>query len=109
MVALAEVRSIQGWRLPASWRAALIVLRERLPRDPAVWECVSPGVTLDLRPVIRDTTRPMRTRTLCAVAHAFVNDDSMMVPFDQLIDLSDRDLRSVLDALAVVRGGLPID
>lgn len=104
-----QAREVPGKaNLPAYWRAALTVLAEAFARDEAVWACVSPGDALDLRPVIYDRARSDADRVLLVFAEGLVNDP-MMLPLDRLLALDDRRLRVFLDALAIARGGLPID
>lgn len=95
--------------LPRPWRAACTLLCERFdPADTAVWDHVHPGVSIDLTGVIHDQTRPMPQRVMAAVAQGLV-DGLTLIPTGQLVTLADRDMRSVLDALAIARGSLPID
>lgn len=95
-------------RMAAPWRATMVVLCERFARDRAVWECVQPGESIDLTPLLIDRARPLAERVMLAAAQSF-HDPTVMLPFGQLVALDDRQLRSVLDALAIARGSLPID
>lgn len=95
-------------RLSTPWRAACVVLCEQFPRDADVWARVTPGQACDLLPLIRDTARPMSQRVMLAVAQGII-DGATVVPVAELPRLSDRQLSSVLSALAIVRGAWPLD
>lgn len=95
-------------RMTAPWRACMVVLCERFRDDAQVWARVVPGESIDLTPLLHDLGRPLRQRVVLAVAQSFL-DPTTTLPFGQLVHLPDRDLRSVLDALAIARGSLPID
>lgn len=93
--------------LPAEWRAATLILRDRFAYDDDVWVTVEPGRRLDLYPLIGDQGRPMGDRVLLAAAQGFI-DRTTGVPVGYLTELDDERLRLFLDALAVARGGLPV-
>lgn len=99
---------VQSARQTTPWRAALVILCERFARDQDVWARVTPGESIDLTPLFHERARPLRERVMLAAAQSFL-DPTVTLPFAQLVALSDRDLRSVLSALAIARGGLPID
>lgn len=94
--------------LTREWRAAVVVLCAGFPHDRAVWARVSPGESIDLLPLVADQSRPMRERLLLAVAQGLV-DGRTTVPVHELVVLHDSRMRLVLDALAIARGGLPVD
>ena len=83
-------------RMTAPWRACMVVLCERFPRDEQVWARVVPGESCDLTPLLADRGRPLAQRVVLAAAQSFI-DPATTLP------------RSVLDALAIARGSLPID
>lgn len=93
------------------WRAALIVLCGAFGRDGEVWQHVQPGVHLDLAGLAVDPRRSPAERLLLTVAASLCQPDSgHQVNPGALVELSDRSLRLVLDALAVARGrALPVD
>jgi hypothetical protein len=94
--------------LTREWRAAVVILTTAIGDDEAVWEHVSPGVSIDMSPLLADLGRPMRDRIMLAVAQGLC-DGTTMVPFRELVALGDTRLRLVLDALAIARGSLPVD
>jgi hypothetical protein len=97
-------------QMPASvmadprWRAALIVLCEQFGRDPSVWQAVDVGVAIDWRKLLDDPDRTAGERALLGFAAGLVADDAPGVDVAALVELEDRKLRSLLDALAVARG-----
>lgn len=95
--------------LPAPWRAVCVILCEQFGRDRRVWARVQAGESIDLAPEVADVRRPMAERLMLATAQSII-DGTTLVPVGRLFaDLSDRQLRSVIDALAIARGSLPID
>lgn len=106
MATLTQVPGLVG--LSPAWRASCVVLCTAFPHDRAVWAHTRPGVSLDLSAASRDPARSQSDRTLLACAQSLV-DDAVAVPLTQLAALPDGKLRLVLDALAIVRGGLPVD
>jgi hypothetical protein len=95
-------------RMSPTWRASCVILCAHFARDRAVWDAVVPGESIDLGPLVYDQDRPVAQRVLLAVAQSF-HDPAMLLPFGHLATLPDRQLRTVLDALAIARGSLPID
>ena len=102
--------------LPATWRAACVILCGAFPRDPEVWAHVTPGEQHRLMDLVADQGRPMSERVLLAAA-AGLADGHTLLPFGQLVSLSDSRLRLVLvprhperfDSVArlLVASGLP--
>lgn len=95
-------------QLAAPWRAACVILASGFPKDEHVWDQVVPGQSIDLGPLLADTSRPMAERMLLAIAQGLV-DGRTTVPVGELVKLPDGWLRLALDALAIARGSLPID
>lgn len=103
------VRTVPGaGSLPTPWRAALTILRSEFACDEQVWSQVQPGVYCHLRGLVRDLARPPAARLMLACAQSIL-DGTERVPLDRVADLSDDQLRLVLDALAIARGSLPVD
>lgn len=99
---------VQSARMSAPWRASLVILCAHFRDDGPVWACVRPGESIDLTPVLHDRARSIDTRVLLAVAQSF-HDPDVVIPAGRLAHMRASQLRTVLDALAIARGGLPID
>lgn len=95
--------------LSPAWRAAVVILTTRFGRDTEVWEHVIPGDSIDLMPLLADRRRRQADRLLLAVAQQLAAPDSITVQLAPVMELDDRRLRIVLDALAIARGSLPVD
>lgn len=99
---------VETTRMTRPWRASMVILCAHFRDDARVWSCVVPGESIDLRPLLHERARALDERVLLAVAQSF-HDPDVVIPAGRLTAMRAHQLRTLLDALAIARGSLPID